>query len=52
MAHFDEMAYYKKEDLLNINYNKPPKTGWMDTPVDFRPGSFINPGNENSNTQT
>ena len=43
MASFDEMGYYKHDDLLNVDY-APPKTGWMDTPVDFRPGSFIYPG--------
>ena len=39
----DEMDYYKQEDLLQLDYT-PPKTEWMDTPVDFRPGSFIYPG--------
>jgi len=39
----DEMAYYQQEDLLKID-SRPPKTAWMDTPVDFRPGSFIYPG--------
>ena len=39
----DEMAYYKQGDLLQIDYN-PPKTGWMDTPPDIHPGSFIYPG--------
>ena len=43
MVKFDETEYYKHEDLLNIDY-RPPRTGWMDTPVDFRPGSFIYPG--------
>ena len=37
------MAYYQQEDLLNIDY-RPPKTDWLDTPVDLRPGSYIYPG--------
>ncbi|MFH1416870.1 MAG: sulfate reduction electron transfer complex DsrMKJOP subunit DsrK [Planctomycetota bacterium] len=37
------MAYYQQEDLLKID-SRPPKTAWMDTPVDLRPGSFIYPG--------
>jgi Fe-S oxidoreductase len=43
----DEMDYYKQEDLLNID-RRPPKTSWMDTPVDFRRGSFIYPGKPKS----
>ena len=43
----DEMDYYQQEDLLQVDY-RPPKTGWMDTPVDFRPGSFIYPGKAKS----
>ncbi len=39
----DEMGYYKQEDLLKIDY-RPPKTEWMDTPVDIHRGSFIYPG--------
>ncbi len=39
----DQMDYYQQEDLLKPDYH-PPKTGWMDTPVDFRPGSWIYPG--------
>ena len=39
----DEMGYYQQEDLLNVDY-QPPKTDWMDTPADLRPGSFIYPG--------
>ena len=38
----DEVAFYKKEDLLGTDH-RPPKTGWLDTPVDMRPGSFIYP---------
>jgi [DsrC]-trisulfide reductase subunit K len=29
----------KPDELLSINLN-PPKTGWMETPVDFRPGTW------------
>jgi Fe-S oxidoreductase len=43
MPNPDEMAYYKPEDLLKVDYT-PPKTGWIDTPVDLRPGSYIYPG--------
>ncbi len=39
----DEPEYYKQEDLLTIDSN-PPSTPWTDTPVDFRPGTFIYPG--------
>jgi Fe-S oxidoreductase len=28
-----------KEDLIKITH-RPPKTDWMDTPVDFRPGTW------------
>ena len=43
MATFDEPGYYKQEDLLDVNL-RPPKTAWTDTPVDFRPGTFIHAG--------
>lgn len=39
----NEPGYYKREDLLKVDY-RPPTTGWMDTPTEFRPGSFIYPG--------
>jgi Fe-S oxidoreductase len=39
----DEPAYYKKEDLLELDW-QPPGTPWMNTPVEFRPGSYIYPG--------
>ncbi len=39
----DEPDYYKQEDLLNIS-TSPPPTPWMDTPVDFRRGTYIYPG--------
>ncbi|MEW5946549.1 MAG: sulfate reduction electron transfer complex DsrMKJOP subunit DsrK [bacterium] len=43
MAKFDEPGYYNRDELLNVK-TLPPKTGWMDTPVDFRPGTYIYPG--------
>ena len=43
MPNPDEMGYYRQEDLLKADY-RPPKTAWTDTPVDFRPGSYIYPG--------
>ncbi|MBN1588558.1 MAG: (Fe-S)-binding protein, partial [Pirellulales bacterium] len=39
----DEPGYYKPEDLLAVDY-RPPRTDWIDTPVDFRRGSYIYPG--------
>ncbi len=39
----DQVEYYQKDELVQIDY-QPPATGWMETPVDFRPGSFIYPG--------
>ncbi|MHC4101386.1 MAG: (Fe-S)-binding protein, partial [Planctomycetota bacterium] len=43
MPHPDEPDYYKHEELVHVDHH-PPRTPWMDTPVDFRPGSFIYPG--------
>jgi Fe-S oxidoreductase len=43
MAKPDEVDYYNRQDLLKVDYD-PPKTDWMDTPTDFRPGSYIYPG--------
>jgi len=40
---FDTIEYYDKEKLSRIDY-RPPAKGWMDTPVQFRPGSWIYPG--------
>ncbi|KUO52812.1 MAG: menaquinol oxidoreductase [Desulfitibacter sp. BRH_c19] len=37
----------KRDQLLSIDYN-PPKTGWMDTPVDFKPGTWCYPGKAES----
>ncbi len=38
----DQMAYYQHDKLLDVDYT-PPTTDWLDTPADFRPGSFIYP---------
>jgi Fe-S oxidoreductase len=43
MSKFDEPDYYKQDELLQIDW-KPPKTSWMDTPVDLRKGTYIYPG--------
>ncbi len=43
MSKFDEPGHYKQEDLLKIDWS-PPRTGWMDTPVDMRHGTYIYPG--------
>jgi len=39
----DEPEFYEQKDLLDLDY-RPPKTAWMDTAVDLRPGTFIYPG--------
>ncbi len=41
-AKFDEIEYYDHEALSAVDFT-PPETGWMDTPVDMRPGTFIYP---------
>jgi Fe-S oxidoreductase len=38
----DQVEYYQRGDLSKIDL-RPPQRGWMDTPVDFRPGSWIYP---------
>jgi Fe-S oxidoreductase len=38
----DTVEYYKKDELIQIDY-RPPDSGWMETPVDMRPGSYIYP---------
>jgi Fe-S oxidoreductase len=40
---FDTIGYYDKEKLSQVDYH-PPAKRWMDTPVEFRPGSWIYPG--------
>jgi hypothetical protein len=42
-AKFDEMDHYKQAELMKFDF-RPPPTGWMDTPTNFRPGSWIYPG--------
>jgi len=43
MPKFDEPEFYEHEDLLSVDWH-PPKTGWMETPVDFRHGTYIYSG--------
>ena len=43
MATPDEMEYYDHDELLKL-VPSLPKTDWMETPVDFREGTFIYPG--------
>ena len=43
MAKPDEPGFYKKEDLLRVDWD-PPKKGWIESPVDFRHGTYIYPG--------
>jgi Fe-S oxidoreductase len=42
MAKPDEVAYYKPDELLRVDYC-PPRTDWTETPTVFRPGSYIYP---------
>ena len=37
------MSTLKPSDLLKLNHT-PPKTGWMDTTFEFRPGTWCYPG--------
>jgi Fe-S oxidoreductase len=37
-----EMNDYKAGELLGVHH-EPPATSWMDTPADFRPGTWIFP---------
>ena len=39
---FDELGHYDQDKVAEIDY-RPPPTDWMDTPVDFREGSWIYP---------
>ena len=32
------------QGLMNIDYNRPPETPWMDTPTNFREGTYSYPG--------
>ena len=38
----DQVEFYQHEDIEKIDF-RPPLTRWQDTPVDFRPGSWIYP---------
>ena len=38
----DSIEFYKHDKLLDFDYT-PPSKDWMDTPVDFRPGTWIYP---------
>jgi Fe-S oxidoreductase len=40
---FDQVEYYEHDQMLQIDH-RPPAADWMDTPVEFRPGSWIYPG--------
>ena len=33
----------KPKDLMNIDLNRPPEKGWMDTPTQFRDGTYSYP---------
>ena len=39
---FDQMGYYSKDDLGKVDLDPPPRQ-WMETPTEFRPGSWIYP---------
>jgi Fe-S oxidoreductase len=39
----DQLEYYQPEKMLEVDHNRLPEKGWMQQPVDFRPGSFIWP---------
>ncbi|MBC8425018.1 (Fe-S)-binding protein [bacterium] len=38
----DQVEFYEHSELENVDL-RPPRRGWMDTPTDFRPGSWIYP---------
>jgi len=42
-ATFDQMEYYDPQQIAAVSH-RPPAGGWMDTPVEFRPGTWIYPG--------
>ena len=39
---FDQLEYYKHEKMSKVDFY-PPRTPWMSTPTEFRPGSWIYP---------
>ena len=38
------MATPKPQELVNTVKSQPPATEWMDTPLDYRPGTFCYAG--------
>ena len=38
----DQIVHYDHDEVANVDYT-PPETDWLDTPTDFRPGSWIYP---------
>jgi hypothetical protein len=38
----DQIAHYDHDEVADVDYT-PPETDWLDTPTDFRPGSWIYP---------
>ncbi|MBW2526689.1 MAG: (Fe-S)-binding protein [Deltaproteobacteria bacterium] len=38
----DQIDHYDHDEVADIDYT-PPESDWMDTPTDFRPGSWIYP---------
>ena len=42
---FDEISYYKHDEILNIDF-RPPEADWMDLPADLRPGTWIYSGKQ------
>jgi len=39
----DQMEYYRRDDLLGVDYDRLPAKDWMSEPADIRPGNFIYP---------
>src|SRR5919108_1438393 len=39
----DQMEYYDREELLDLDYDATPAKDWMSEPADIRPGNFIYP---------
>jgi len=39
----DQVEYYRKEELLQVDYDRVPEKDWMTEPADIRPGNFIYP---------
>jgi Fe-S oxidoreductase len=45
MEPFEKPDHYKQDELVNVDY-RPSKTGWMNTPVNFKKGTYIYSGNQ------